>query len=66
MSHASQSLPFPTYACQFHANVHGWRTVRSKPLQPNIADNAINILVYAEFDNIIEFTAARNIQRDYT
>ena len=27
---------------------------------------AINILVYAEFDNIIEFTAERNIQRDYT
>ena len=29
-------------------------------------DSAINIIIYAEFDNIIEITSNRNVQFDYT
>ena len=32
----------------------------------NTLANAINIIVYAEFDNIIEITKSKNIQMDYT
>ena len=32
----------------------------------NALDSAINIIIYAEFDNIIEITSERNVQIDYT